>query len=203
MQLYQNYNKNNPSYPSWMWKQMRVPWEAVMPERGGQCCSVFFGKRKTYRMEAGAWGIYMERQDELCARLEIMVLGEVIEPGNIGEWLCVAASNLPQAQWPPFFVMKSLEATKPFIQEANLPSEGLKAIASFWYLWGCVISRYLYSWPSANTGAGDTASFSLRSAQSCQVSFFFFFFSSKRLSALLSWRMRCLVLSATHEPSLQ
>lgn len=64
-----------------------------MPERGGQCCSVFFGKRKTYRMEDGAWGIYMEQRDELCAQLEIMGLGEMVEPGNIGERLCAAASN--------------------------------------------------------------------------------------------------------------
>lgn len=72
-----------------------------MPERGGQCCSVFFGKRKAYRMEAGAWGIYMEQRDELCARLEIMVLGEVIEPGNIGEQLCAAASNPPKPSGHP------------------------------------------------------------------------------------------------------
>lgn len=44
-------------------------------------------------MEAGAWGIYMEQRDELCARLEIMGLGEMVEPGNIGERLCTAASN--------------------------------------------------------------------------------------------------------------
>ena len=72
-----------------------------MPERGGQCCSVFFGKRKTDRMEAGAWGIYMERRDELFARLEIMVLGKVIEPGNIGERLCAAASNPPKPSGHP------------------------------------------------------------------------------------------------------
>lgn len=55
----------------------------------------FFGKGKTYRMEAGAWGISMEQRDELCARLEIIGLGEMIEPGNIGEQLGTAASNPP------------------------------------------------------------------------------------------------------------
>lgn len=79
--------------------------------------------------------------------------------------------------------MKSLEATKPFIQEANLPPEGLKAVVSFWYLWGRIISRYLYSRPSVNTGAGDAALFPLRSAQSCQVSFPFFFFQQKAFSS--------------------
>lgn len=50
-----------------------------------------------------------------------------------------------QAQWPPFFVMMSLKARKPFIQGANLPPEGLKTIVSLWYLWGHHLSRYLCS----------------------------------------------------------
>lgn len=64
----------------------------------------FSGKGKTLRMEGGAWGISGARRDELRARLEIMGLGEGVEPGNIGE------DPVPQAQWPPFFGMKSLEA---------------------------------------------------------------------------------------------
>lgn len=52
-------------------------------------------------MEASAWGIYMEWRDELCEKLEIMVLEEVIEPGNIGEQLCVAASSLPKPSGHP------------------------------------------------------------------------------------------------------
>lgn len=55
----------------------------------------FFGNRKTHRMEAGAWGLSMKRWDELCAWLEMMVLGEAAEPGNIGEQLRTAASNPP------------------------------------------------------------------------------------------------------------
>lgn len=47
LQLYRSYSTNTLSYPSWMRKQPRVPWEAAMPERGGQCCAVFFWQRKS------------------------------------------------------------------------------------------------------------------------------------------------------------
>lgn len=124
MQLYQNYNKNNLSYPSWMWKQMRVPWEAVMPERGGQCSSVFFWQKKN--LSYGSWclgNLHGAARWALCTTGDNGVWG--------GDWAreywraaLHGCQQSPQAQWPPFFEMKSLEATKPFIQEANMLPEG-------------------------------------------------------------------------------
>lgn len=70
------------------------------------------------------------------------------------------------------------------------------------------MSRYLHSRPSVNAGASDTASFPPIQFKVAKFpSFFLFFFfpplpSSKKLPALLSWRTRCLALSAPHEPSL-
>lgn len=74
--------------------------------------------------------------------------------------------------------MKSLEAAEGFIRGANLLPEGLKAIVSCWSTWGHAMSRYLYSRPSVDTGASDTASFSPIGSKLPSFLFFFFLFFS-------------------------
>lgn len=85
-------------------------------------CSVFLAQEKPIGWKAVP-GESPERRDELRARLEIMGLGEGIEPGNIGE------NPTPQAQWPPSFGMKSSEAAQPLIQRANL----LPGVLGSWF----------------------------------------------------------------------
>lgn len=85
-------------------------------------CSVFLAKEKPVGWKAVP-GESPQWWDELRARLEIMGLGEGIEPGNIGE------NPVPQAQWPPFFRMKSLEAAQPLIHRANL----LPGVLGSWF----------------------------------------------------------------------
>lgn len=76
-------------------------------------CRDFLAQEKALGWKAVP-GEAPERRDELRARLEIMGLGEGMEPGNIG------GDPVPQAQWPTFFGMKSLQAAQPLVQRANL-----------------------------------------------------------------------------------
>lgn len=116
---------------------------------------------------------------------------------------------IPASPWATLLrdeVIGSSRTIYPGSQPASRRPEG-KAIVSCWSTRGHAMSRYLYSRPSVDTGASDTASFSpIGSKLPSFLSFFFSFLSlpsSRRLSALLSRGTRCLALSAPREPSLQ